>query len=613
MSETRRWALAGQLLIAAVGAALLIWTWRAWPDPVVDFGRELYVPWRLAEGELLFRDIAWFNGPLSPYLNSLWFRLFGTGLMTLAWANLGVLIAALALSYRILARLAGTAAATVGCLVFLAMFAFAQLVGFANYNWIAPYSHEATHGLALALASFAGLAAWRRSGRRAPLVLGGLALGANFLTKPETFLAAAAAGLVLVVAGARGRGRPRGDWIALGISTLTPPLLALGLLAGALPLDQALRGVLGAWPSVLEGEVSRLAFYRAGMGIDEPGARLSELLGWSGRWLLGLAPALALAWALRREAGSRARTGVAVAAAAACAGMLWFLRAELDWPQIARPLPLFVLVVGAVAGAGLIAGSRGAGSRGARSREPGSGGEGSGPLVPALAFAALAAALLLKMVLRAQLGHYGFTLALPAVLLLAAALCGWVPAWLRSRGRAGEVFAAAATGLLLATAAVHLTVTSRYLQLKTETVGSGADAFRADVRGRFVNEAVRTVTEPPGGRPVASMAVLPEGVLLNYLARIPNPTPYINFMPPELILFGEARWLEAFSANPPEVLFLVHKDTSEYGYRYFGTDYATELAGWVRDNYTTVGLMGQEPLRPGTGFGVRMFARRPPE
>ena len=67
--------LAGPLTIALAGAAMLAWTWGTWPNVLVDFGRELYVPWRLTEGEVLYRDIAYFTGPLSPYLNALWFRL----------------------------------------------------------------------------------------------------------------------------------------------------------------------------------------------------------------------------------------------------------------------------------------------------------------------------------------------------------------------------------------------------------------------------------------------------------------------------------------------------------------------------------------------------------
>ena len=64
-------------LHAATFAGLLAWSWRKWPDPLVDFGRELYVPWQITEGQVLFRDVASLFGPLSPYLNALWFRLFG--------------------------------------------------------------------------------------------------------------------------------------------------------------------------------------------------------------------------------------------------------------------------------------------------------------------------------------------------------------------------------------------------------------------------------------------------------------------------------------------------------------------------------------------------------
>ena len=33
------------ILIAIAFIAMLAWTWFGWPDPIVDFGRELYVPW----------------------------------------------------------------------------------------------------------------------------------------------------------------------------------------------------------------------------------------------------------------------------------------------------------------------------------------------------------------------------------------------------------------------------------------------------------------------------------------------------------------------------------------------------------------------------------------
>ena len=49
-----RWrpALAASAIFAAA-LGMLCWSWGTWPHPYVDFGRELYVPWRLGEGEVL--------------------------------------------------------------------------------------------------------------------------------------------------------------------------------------------------------------------------------------------------------------------------------------------------------------------------------------------------------------------------------------------------------------------------------------------------------------------------------------------------------------------------------------------------------------------------------
>jgi len=107
-----------------------------------------------------------------------------------------------------------------------------------------------------------------------------------------------------------------------------------------------------------------------------------------------------------------------------------------------------------------------------------------------------------------------------------------------------------------------------------------------------------------------TLAVFPEGVMINWLTRVPNPTPYVNFMPPELILFGEDAWLAAFRANPPDVVLIVHKDTSEYGAQFFGRDYARELAAWIGQTYQPQKLLGDEPLLPDSRWGIRVLVRR---
>jgi hypothetical protein len=181
-------------VVSAAFLALSGWTWGAWPDATMDFGRELYVAWRVAEGDVLYRDVASFYGPLSPYVNALWFRLFGTGLRTLALANLVVLAAATAVLWAIVRR-SGTGkwGPTWGALALLPLCGFAQLVSAGSFNFVAPYSHEATHGFALAAAAVLASLLLLATGRLRWAAMTGLCAGLAFLTKPEQFLAGASA------------------------------------------------------------------------------------------------------------------------------------------------------------------------------------------------------------------------------------------------------------------------------------------------------------------------------------------------------------------------------------------------------------------------------------
>ena len=171
---------------------MLVWTWGHWPDVLIDFGRELYVPWRITEGAVLYRDISYFNGPLSPYLNSLWFTIFGVGLRSLAICNIAIVALLVWLLYRMLARISGPFPATLACLVFVTLFAFGQLDTIGNYNYVSPYSHEVTHGLVLSFLALTAFSAHRERGDAA-FAAAGCALGLVFLTKTEIFLAAGAA------------------------------------------------------------------------------------------------------------------------------------------------------------------------------------------------------------------------------------------------------------------------------------------------------------------------------------------------------------------------------------------------------------------------------------
>lgn len=180
-------------LLIATSCVMLAWTWRAWPDAVVDFGREVYVPWRLYEGDTLYSDVAYFNGPLSPHVNPCVFRILGPWLDSLFIANFLFHLAVGGLIFAIV-RFITNARCGLFCLfVFELLFAYGQYLRVGNYNFMAPYSHELTHGILLSLASLLCARYWITTRKLYWSLIGGVAVGLVFLTKPEIFLAVALA------------------------------------------------------------------------------------------------------------------------------------------------------------------------------------------------------------------------------------------------------------------------------------------------------------------------------------------------------------------------------------------------------------------------------------
>jgi hypothetical protein len=582
-------ALASLLLI---GIAMAAWTWRTWPDILIDFGREAYVAWRLAEGEVLHKDVVYVSGPLSPYWNALCFRLLGIGLDTLFIANAAALGALTVIWFGLLRRSADRLGAWVACAVFLTLFAFSQYVGIGNYNYMAPYSHELPHGLLLASLGFL---CWDRVARGAGLPwagAAGLALGLVALTKIEVFAAAALANGIPLFALARrdGAGPTRARCLLFAIGLVLPSVVTTLALSGSLGLEGSLRAVSVGWLRLFGDDLVSLPFYQRGLGSDNLGANLGLAFLWAAKIVLLFVPAFAAATLLHREPFRRPWIAF-VSGGLMAAAIAPF---EIAWLQAARALPLFAV-------AGLVYALR----RVARARHDT---ERTTALLQAMLFA-FATVMLAKIFFHARIYQYGFALALPAALLLVTTLVSWIPTRLEQRGGSGAVFRGAALAVVLMAILGHLQITARYVEEKSSRFGGVDDAIRvapglARVLGSTLEEVQsRTGADEP-------LAVLPEGVMLNFLARRPLPTPYFSFNPFEVLIYGEDNMIQAFEASPPAAVVLIHHDTSEHGARFLGRNYAIELLAWIREHYRIVRQIGDPPLEPGTRFGVQILESR---
>jgi len=581
-------------LLAALGGTLLLLGWRRWTHVIIDFGRELYVPWRLSEGEVLFRDLAYFNGPLSPYFNSLVFRIFGVSYSALFLFNIFLLIGTTWLLYQLLRRQADQLTATVGCALFLTIFALADLNGFGNYNFVTPYSHEMTHATLLSLLILLVLGAYLRQPRRWILVTLGLLLGLVFLTKAEFFLAGSLAiGAALALdSWQQGQGW-RGlidRLLAVAGGLVVPPIMAFLLLLTAMSWSEAWRGSLGPWPYMFLSELTDLVFYRQGLGTDAPAEHLGKMLTWLGIYVCIFAPVLVAARFSRPT--SRSRRWIAVVMALWTTALLVYVAPRFNFTDLPRPLPVLLVAAIAISLFSLIRRRLGA--------------ESDWQSLTLLAYEVFALVLLAKMALHPRFQNYGFALALPGAMVMVILLLHRIPTWIDGAGGYGASFRLSALVFLLLVGLAFFWPSVLVYRDKRLSYGHGADGYK--VQNRYVVMQRLLDRLPSLVGPDETLLALPEGIMLNFQTRRRNPTPHINFMPPELIMFGERQIIAALEESPPDVVVLIKRRTIEYGFETFGNGYGEELMRFIASRYPVVETI-EDPALFGENFSKALVLR----
>jgi hypothetical protein len=573
---------------------MCVWTWRTWADPVVDFGREVYIAWRLAAGDVLYRDVVHFCGPLAPYWNALWFRLLGPSLTTIAVVNIALDTAMVAMLYALFRRTGGMLAATAAGLVFVTLFAFAHFTGVANYNWVWPYSHDLTHGVWLGVAGLFTLSRYQQHRRLGAIAMLGLVSGLLLLTKVEALLAgnlAILTGLALTLVAER----PSGSRLArvLGVFALAaalPIVVTAGAFALAMPIGEVLRWPLGHWGQASRPDLRNMPIYTQGTGLDDvPGNlwRMATAVFW---YAVVFVPASVAAVVLRRSTAYRAPL---VAALGVGTGIvLWTSLPDTVWVQTARPLPVFMMLAAA---AWLAVFWRRRHVEADASRA-----------ALGVALALFGAGMLAKMLLNARIFNYGFALAMPATLVLAVAMVAWLPSLVDAAGGYGAAFCAVALGALAAAVPAHLKITALLVASKSHVIGADADAMFVDARGAlvtaFLNELRARAT------PDQTLIVAPDGILLNYLTRRVNPTPYYQTSPFAVVLWGEDEMLAAFERRPADYVAILNRNFTQEGAAYFGRDYAHRLWDFIQQRYHPVWQRGA-PLDQGTQLGIVLMQR----
>jgi hypothetical protein len=582
----------GWAALAGLTLFYLSISWRKWPDTTVDFGRELYVPWRLTHGAVLYRDIEDNYGPLSQYLNAGVFALFGPGIMALVTANLGIFAGIIAAIYTLFRRAWGAGAAFLSSALFISVFGFAQYVGVGNYNYATPYAHEATHGLFVCLLLVLVLGRWVELTTILLSSLAGVLLGLTALLKPEIMLAAALVTLAAAAMRAHARKSIPVNALAAWAGCVALPSLAFTAYFSAyVPWTAAWKLACHAWLNLAVTNTTADPIQKEFLGLDH----VRENLVASGTAILAAALLIAgiagIAWLAERRTALWQRYLLAATLLGAVAWLAYF---EVPWLYVGRcflGLTIAYILVRATLSI-----------------------RGSGVLDPTAALrlliALLAAALMLRMLLNGRLYQYGFYQAALAGVLIPAVIVGELPVWLKLRS-VGKGILLAGTALLLGTGALRLTGNSQaFFQSKTYAIGEGEDRFYAEpYHGEIIGTVVGRLGQAPAGQ---TLLVLPEGQMINYLVRMPSPVAAGFFAGSFLSGGREAALVEELKQHSPDWVVILTRDLGEYGITHYGESpgKGQQIMQWVSENYEQDLLVGDDPRSTAATDGAVLLGRK---
>ena len=576
MSRYSAWL--GLLLVGCVFTLVTVLSWRKWPDILVDFGMQLYLPWRISEGDVLYRDVMYLaGGPLSQYFNALLFKIFGVSFRTLIFANLAITAGMLVLVYRRFLVATDRLTATMICLGIVLVFAFqhARLIG--NYNYITPYCHEVFHGLVLSIVVVMWLSDWVEKRQIRFAVVAGFGSGLVFLTKPDVFLAlivCAAAAFLIVVFFHRRTGFAAKSLAAFLPAGLIPLLAFFVFFLQVEDWRASARSVVSAWLPLWHTSITRNPFYLWCLGLDTPLLHLEKMAAY---FIVIVAVTMFYALAFRSDVALKFKwiTSPRMAWLLLVFPLL-VLAVVGDWGECGRVLPLLGLctcVLLTVHGHEVAV-------------KPGA-------IFPLL-WTVFGLALLAKLGFFTRVWHYGFALAMPAFAGAVYLFVWLLPLLLEQRYRVRFHLFRVTACLVLMIGFVYLFLRSEYYySLKNTPVGHDGDniiTYGSSMNPFHDNVQLALSWIQKNVLPGATLAVLPEGAMINYLSRHVNPTHCPVWLPPEMEAFGQTNMAAVFQRHSPDYVVILERSGVEYGVGYFGyyPRYGTELMRWIGEHYTRV-------------------------
>ncbi len=596
---------------------LLNISWLKWGDLIIDSGREMYLPLMLLEGKMLYKDISFLYGPLTPYLHAFIFKVLSPSINSLVISGIISTFLTTLLVYRISRFFLDLVSAILTALTFLFVFAFGKYMYIGIFNFILPYTYSATYGLLFALASLYLFIKFIYLQKQKYILGYVFFLSLSFLSRFETGLSLLAVFIFCLIIQFLIHKEKLKIFYSICL-TLFLPFLIPGVVFIFLLFK------IGSWEilknnfldTVLANFNSNNVFITVLSGYDNAGHNflimfksfsvyiLVFMAFFLGSYLifpggdmenlrqLKLFPGSVLLSFLKKLKLKNEKTAVLTGLFL----MIIVLTAAKTYfnPYFQyRSLPLIGVFMTSFALIKLLVFK----NQGERKIN-----------LSLLALSLFSWILLLRIILNVQAGHYGFYLLVPGVILYYVFFLRLLPDILNYKN---PVFYGISVILFVFLAVNHLSV-YRYIyrqqSLKIETARGTFYGFdnNREIRCKDLIEFLIKNT-----RENETLVVMPEGVTINFLSGRDNPLYYYHFLPYDLLRTEvEKDVISRLKKKNPDYIAIVQRSTAEYGYPSFGIDYGQQLFKWINENYGEIKLFGPRPFTT-NDFGIVLLKRNP--
>ena len=578
--------------VLALVVKLLILSWRKWCDPQIDYGRELYIPWRMAEGAKWLKDVDDLYGPLSRYIDAGLFKVFGPGIMVLAWANIILYFAILTLIYIIFRRTWGVLAALSAAFIFVGVFSFSQLTIISNYNFVTPYSQQATHGFLVSLVLVWLLPRWINASTFKLSFIVGLMVGLTAVLKPEFLLSGALLLIFAFIFHIKLNGKPPVKSLIAGfVGCILPSLLFFGIFSTYLPIKQAGFAACYAWLNgiLIWDDQLTAHLLNSFSGMDQPKVHFIShaLATWWALVVIGSIVVAGLSLRFIKLKGLQVGFGVFIALSVAAIGLK-----VVVWLSLGQSLLGLLSIYFVFRSYKTLTISK----QGFDEQE-----------VEKTLISVLALALMTRMVLNGRIFQYGFIQASLATIVIAAVLIDELPRLIKFKDRIFALYRLL-IAVLLSCGVITIIEHSKTMQAaKTLPIGNSTDLFYTYPKtvsgdGEVIKYFTTTLCND---NLIKTFIVMPEGIMINYLTRKKSTVGTQAFYVPKLLELNLVHQLEL---KKPDGVVFITRDLSEYGVTSFGSKGQSGecLIDWLNKNYFITATFGVDP-NVGKGAGGRIY------